>query len=483
MIRCPECGTENRDGSRFCGHCGRELDKLPGVICPNCGALNPASNVLCSDCLSPLHPSAGAEDEGAAAETGPAALPVEGEVAETKSAPGPGGTEVGAGESGVGEETPEGQAEAPEAAATPEVVPGPEVSAEPREPLEGIADALPLENIMALPHRSEGEAPREVPPEHEEQARLLSQVLVLPRLGEEVSRLAPHSRAALPHKAMRWALYFLLALAVALPLLMGSHRFGPSLLPRASVVGLFQAIESLPPDSTVLVSFDYDPGSADELAPGAGAVLDHLFRKGVSVVALGTMPAGAPLAWQQLDEAAARKGGLTYGDDYLLLGYVAGGESGLRRLTDGLALAFPTDYVERRDTGQFALIQRSPSLDDAALIITLAGDRGHVQRWIEQVQSPYGVPLAAVVSAAAEPGLSPYFSSGQLRGMVGGLPGMAEYEALCGCRGAASETADAQAAAYMVMILAVVLGNIAHLFGRTSSRKAGSRFAPPGSGE
>ena len=56
MIRCPDCGTDNRDGSRFCGNCGREFSEMSDVICPKCGTPNSAQNVLCSNCLSPLQP-------------------------------------------------------------------------------------------------------------------------------------------------------------------------------------------------------------------------------------------------------------------------------------------------------------------------------------------------------------------------------------------------------------------------------------------
>lgn len=475
MIRCPDCGTDNRDGSRFCGSCGRELSELPEVICLKCSAPNSAHNVLCSDCLSPLRPTS-EEEEGATGEGLGEILAEEGSATQDDTAV-PEEAEPVRGELPIDEEALDQVEESSEV--IPCVAPG----EEPREPLDSIPDALPLENIMALPHRSESPPLQSLPPEHDEQAKLLSQVLVLPRMGEEALRLASRSRVPVPGKVMRIALYILLALAVTIPLITGNRWFDGAITPRASVAGLLRTIDALPAGSTVMVSFDYDPGTADELAPGVAMVLDHLLQRGVSILALSTMPAGSPLAWQQLNQAALRAGGLSYGEDYLLLGYLPGEESGLRRMTGGLDLAFPKDYIERRDSNQFALIQRAGKLSDIALTITLAGDRIHVQRWLEQVQAPFGVPLAAVVTAAAEPGLSPYFSSGQLQGMMAGLPAAAEYETLRVGRGPVSDTADAQALAYLVIIVAALLGNIINLFGGHGPKKADAQTTLPGSGE
>jgi len=520
MIRCPDCGTDNRDGSRFCGNCGREFSEMPDVICPKCGTPNSAQNVLCSDCLSPLQASSEevsseeasseevsseeasseevsseeasseevsseeasseAVDNAATEELAEAPVAMDDDAALEEAASETGELlaakdsvsqlEGSASALPVGEEIPPpgevGQS-MPEESST--LVPSFDLEGEPREPLENIDDVLPLENIMALPHRSESPLPRAVQPEYEDQAKLLSQVLVLPRLGEEAHRLVSRARAVGPGKVLRIALYALLALAVAIPLVTGNHWFGTSISPRDSVVGLFQAVDSLPAGSVVLLSFDYDPGTADELAPGVAVVLDHLLQKEVSILALSTMPAGAPLAWQQLEQAALRIDGLSYGEDYLLLGYLPGEESGLRRITAGLAATFPRDYIERKEISQFALIRRASKLSEIALIVTIAGDRVCVQRWLEQIQAPYGVPVVTVMTAAAEPGLSPYYSSGQLLGMVGGLPGAAEYETLRSDPGRASDSADAQALAYLVIIVAALLGGMSHLFrGRTS---------------
>ncbi len=43
---CPQCGFENRERSRFCGHCGTALVRY----CPRCGARMPISAAFCERC-------------------------------------------------------------------------------------------------------------------------------------------------------------------------------------------------------------------------------------------------------------------------------------------------------------------------------------------------------------------------------------------------------------------------------------------------
>ncbi|MGH2592863.1 MAG: double zinc ribbon domain-containing protein [Anaerolineae bacterium] len=56
MNYCPNCGTANRDGSRFCNECGRKLPSKTGIICPMCSHVNPAANVYCDNCQARLVP-------------------------------------------------------------------------------------------------------------------------------------------------------------------------------------------------------------------------------------------------------------------------------------------------------------------------------------------------------------------------------------------------------------------------------------------
>src|SRR6266545_7095053 len=50
---CPDCGTENREGRKFCSDCGRVLP----LLCPACGTANEPGERFCGECGSALTPS------------------------------------------------------------------------------------------------------------------------------------------------------------------------------------------------------------------------------------------------------------------------------------------------------------------------------------------------------------------------------------------------------------------------------------------
>jgi class 3 adenylate cyclase/tetratricopeptide (TPR) repeat protein len=57
-MTCPNCGTENPAGARYCIQCGTELPR----VCQTCGTVNPASARFCMQCGTPL--AAGAAPAG-----------------------------------------------------------------------------------------------------------------------------------------------------------------------------------------------------------------------------------------------------------------------------------------------------------------------------------------------------------------------------------------------------------------------------------
>jgi hypothetical protein len=65
----------------------------------------------------------------------------------------------------------------------------------------------------------------------------------------------------------------------------------------------------------------------------------------------------------------------------------------------------------------------------------------------------------------------PYVSSGQVQGILAGMPGAAEYEALIGVPGIGTSGMDAQSVAHLVIVLFIVLGNIGYFIERHRSKK------------
>ncbi|MDO4543116.1 MAG: zinc ribbon domain-containing protein [Clostridia bacterium] len=47
---CPNCGTRNPDGLKFCQECGSRLGVVTKVTCPRCGNVNEAGTRFCGEC-------------------------------------------------------------------------------------------------------------------------------------------------------------------------------------------------------------------------------------------------------------------------------------------------------------------------------------------------------------------------------------------------------------------------------------------------
>ncbi len=126
-------------------------------------------------------------------------------------------------------------------------------------------------------------------------------------------------------KIDRRYIFIVVAIGVLLPYLF------PMNLPvdvTRKVEAIYDYIEALPEHAKpVLVSMDFDPSTAPELAPMTTAFVQHCFRRNIPVVAMTLHPQGPGLA-QGIISGIAADMGKVYGEDWVFLGFKAGGWSG-----------------------------------------------------------------------------------------------------------------------------------------------------------
>ena len=104
-------------------------------------------------------------------------------------------------------------------------------------------------------------------------------------------------------------------------------------------------------------------------------------------------------------------------------------------------------------------------LDDVALIVDVSDNSTTVRWWVEQVgpTTSAGRPIVAAVSAAAAPGVRPYYQQGdtdrgQLCGLISGIPAAAAYEADAGWPGRATRSLAAQSVAHLGLVTVGLAG-------------------------
>jgi len=205
-------------------------------------------------------------------------------------------------------------------------------------------------------------------------------------------------------------------------------------------------------------------GPTGELDPLAGAVLHQLAQHDANLLVMSTKPTGMGLAQSLFrDLAADQTAYQTYGERYVLAGYLPGNEAALRTLSGAIDVAFKQDYVLGQPLSQLSATQQLATLTELDAVIVISDDGQVVRRWIEQVLSRTQVPMYALVTARIKPLLLPYAQAGQLSALLGGAADASEY-------GIASEgpqwalpNSQAYLAYLAVLVLAAIATNVAYL--------------------
>jgi len=244
------------------------------------------------------------------------------------------------------------------------------------------------------------------------------------------------------------------------------------------VRSLFEAVEGLRPNSKVLIAFDYDPASEPELNPMAEAFLKYCFTKRLKVVIVGLWPQGPLQANRALDrvfeDPAIQALGVEYGIDYVNLGYQSGNEFAIQGMGSSIERVFPTD-VRGTATGEVPIMQDVKDFSNVDFVFNLSAGYPGTVEWVQVAVDRFHVMLGAGNTAVQAPLAYPYLESGQMVGILGGMKGGAEFEALSGFEGKATRFMVSQTAAHIVVILFIVVGNVAYFLvgGSRRSRVGG----------
>jgi len=266
----------------------------------------------------------------------------------------------------------------------------------------------------------------------------------------------------------RW-IYLVITVAVVVPLFLDLPQ-RISVTPE--VRGLYEAVEQLPRGSKVLLACDYDPGSAAEIQPMAVTFLKQAFTRGLRVIIVGLWPQGpqqADLAYQEalLDPKVAAVNP-QYGLDYINLGYQAGNEVVIQRMGSSIQAVFPRDS-RGRPVGQFPIMEGVVDFSSIAFIFNVSAGYPGTVEWVQFAGDRFHAQLASGSTAVQAPQVYPYFPR-QMRGLLGGMKGAAEYEEVSGFRGKGTSFMLSQSTSHVAVVLFILLGNLAFLISRRKSR-------------
>ena len=264
----------------------------------------------------------------------------------------------------------------------------------------------------------------------------------------------------------RW-IFLVIGLAVLLPL------FFPLGLPiRATNATqlVYDAVDDLEPNSKVLVSFEYGPSTKPEIHPMAIGILRHLFTNNQKVYVTCLWPDGQFMAEDALTEIAEQEFGLTYGEDYVLLGFRPGNEAVVKGIVSNLRKLYTTD-ARGTLVDQIPMMANVNKVKDFDFIFSASAGYPGTIEWVQYAADPTGVPMSTGTTSIQVNDVMPYVQSGQVKGILAGMPGAAEYEALIGSPGIGTSGMDAQSIAHLVIVLFIVFGNITYFIETRRAKK------------
>jgi len=237
------------------------------------------------------------------------------------------------------------------------------------------------------------------------------------------------------------------------------------------VQSLYDEIEALPPDSTVLISADFGPTSRPELEPFFRASLDHLFRKDVKIVGLTLWEYAPGLVVPMLEEHAERHG-KEYGTDWVWLGYKPGKELAIKAIGENIPQVFPTDY-KGTATDSLPIMKGYRQARDFAMVLSVSAGFPGTKEYVLQIQGQYSLKLGSACTAVSGPDYIPFYKAGQIFGLSAGMPGSAQYEKLVygdnpppEVRLLATQAVDVLNLGHVYVVVLIVLGNIAFFLTR-----------------
>ena len=264
----------------------------------------------------------------------------------------------------------------------------------------------------------------------------------------------------------RWIFLFI-GLSVTLPLFV-DLGMPPSSTP--PVRDFYNQIQQLPERSLVFCSMDYDPGGKAELNPMAYAVLRHMMDRNLRVVIITLWSTGPGLVESIVNDVCKNEYHRQYGVDYCYLGFKEGREAVMVRMGRSIRDTFPQDHYQT-PISALPIMQDVQNYSSFRLLVNISSGYPGTKEYVQYVQSRFAIALISGASAVSVPEYSAYYSSGQLRGLLTGITGAAEYENLLKHPGLAMIAMGGQTMGHLIIVLFIVLGNVVFFINRRKASR------------
>ena len=276
----------------------------------------------------------------------------------------------------------------------------------------------------------------------------------------------------------RRIIFIIVGLSVLIPLLKPEWVDLP-IRPRPESQIVFNEINKLNEGDKMLLSFEYGPSTKPEIHPMSIAILKHLFAKNIQVYGFALWPDGNFMSTEAFSEVS-HDYGKEYGIDYVNLGYKPGAEAVVKGIAADIRALYTVD-LKGTSINDIPMMQDVVNVENFDFVFSLSAGFPGSTEWVQYACDPKNIPLSTGVTSIQVTDILPYVENGQIRGILAGMPGAAEYESLVEVElkemelfvkpGKASSMMAAQSIAHVVMVLFIIFGNITYYITRKNQGK------------
>ena len=276
----------------------------------------------------------------------------------------------------------------------------------------------------------------------------------------------------------RRIIFLIVGLSVLIPLLKPEWIDLP-IRPTPESQIVFDEINKLNAGDKMLLSFEYSPSTKPEIHPMAIAILKHLYAKNIQVYGFALWPDGnfmSTEAFSEVSDDYDKK----YGVDYVNLGFKPGGEAVVKGFASDIRTLYPAD-LKGTSINDIPMMKDVVNIEDFDFVFSLSAGYPGSKEWVQYACDPNNIPLSTGCTSIQVTDIMPYVENDQIRGILAGMPGAAEYESLveaelqimeiAGKPGEASGMMAAQSIAHVVIVLFIIFGNISYFITRKKNRK------------
>lgn len=238
-------------------------------------------------------------------------------------------------------------------------------------------------------------------------------------------------------------------------------------------------ITNLPPGSVVAMQLASDPSTIPQTRSSHQITMLQLFKQDCKVLFFTLRDDAPPLheemmSWVEAHLPAGKT--LTYGVDYVNIGYVADAEATIAAL-----VADVKGLVEQDAYGNpLSSLPMMADINTGAdfdLIVWNDGSRGIYMFALRQWQEKLGTPLVIIAATINKPGIMNYIQSGQVVGGAFGVDGGAQIETISGHLGDAIKSTEPGSLSALTLTILLLISNgiyIAKRFSKPTELKGGN---------